>query len=769
MQFTYYLPIWAILLGIVITACITIYSYLKLNQSIRNLIRNSLISLRIIAITILLFCLLAPVFIEKKDVTPPTHLSILVDTSRSMELKDNYHGISDLSRMDQVNQLLFDESSTFLQNLKKTYKVHLYRFDSSLQEVSNGTTKLDVDGILTNINSAIRDTVQTWRGQPNAGIVLITDGAHNTSRLLVDDTVELGIPIYAVGVGSPLPPKDILISNVDVSPVTYTGHETIVRINIVQSGYTDESIRVTLRESSNNRLVDAVILPLTKDDENQSVTLDGQRILSGTQHIVELKLTPETEGNFQYQVKIPTLEDELTDANNDRTFSLKVVKAKLNVLYFEGRPRWDYTFLKRTLERDPDIETVFSVLSKKPLPESVLAQNDGYYPQDTPTQFSRFPNTREELSNYDVLILGDISSEHLNIGQQQAIIDFIEDSGKAIIFLPSQTALGTNGFRNMQLSSLLPIQIPVNGCQVKDVEFAVELTQTGMFHPILQLDDKFERNTEIWQNLPALNRSFNEFQLRAGATTLIRKKNGEPILIFQRVGLGKSLLFTTEGIWNWQFGVSSYKDEIYQTVYPRFWAQTIRWMAQQSDESQIYLTTDSPTYAQGDTVQIGIRVISNMMQPHTDVKIHLSVTTPSGSTFSLKTQSEKTSGQTHNTSNYTAKLKVEEKGTYKIRAFGVAGNVSMGEDEFDFFVHPQLVELETPQLNEPFLKELTEKTGGVYLTMDDAESLPKQIDFEQDSIFVDEKRDVWAHPFVLIAVVGLLGAEWFLRKRNGLI
>ncbi len=769
MQFTYYLPIWAIILGIIIAACITVYGYLIISQSIRNPLRNSLICLRIIAIAILLFCLLAPVIIEKKDVTPPSHLSILVDTSQSMQLEDNYHGKTDLSRMDQVNQLLFDESSSFLQNLKKTYKVHLYRFDSSIQEVSNDTTKLDAEGILTNINSAIRITSQTWRGQPNAGIVLITDGAHNTSRMVVDDTAELDIPIYAIGVGSPLPPKDILISSVDVPPVTYTGHETVVRINIVQSGYTDESIRVTLRESNNNRLVDAVMLPLTKENNNQSVLLDGQRILTGSQHRVELKLTPETEGNYQYQVKIPTLEGELTDANNDRTFSIKVVKAKLNVLYFEGRPRWEYAFLKRTLERDPDIETEFSILSKKPSPESLLAQNNGYYPQDTSTQLTRFPNTQEELSNYDVLILGDISYEHLNIGQQQAIIDFVEEKGKAVIFLPSQNALGTNGFRNMQLSRLLPIQIPANGCQVQDGEFAVELTQTGMFHPMLQLDEKLERNRELWQNLPALNRSFYGFQLRAGATTLIRKKNGQPILTFQRVGLGKSLIFTTEGIWNWHFGVNTYKDDTYQTVYPRFWAQAIRWMAQQSDESRIYLTTDSPTYAQGDTVLINIRTFSNMIKPQVDAKILMSVTTPDGTTFPLKTQSEITNVQTQNIGHYTAKLKVEEKGNYRIRAAGVVGNVPLGEDEINIFVHPQLVELQVPQLNEPLLKELTEKTAGVYLTMENAQSLPNQINFVQDAVFVDEKRDVWAHPLILIAVVGLLGVEWFLRKRNGLI
>ncbi|RKU20321.1 hypothetical protein C6501_00305 [Candidatus Poribacteria bacterium] len=686
-----------------------------------------------------------------------------------MQLKDNHAGKTETSRMSQVNQLLLDESSQFLETLESEYKVHLYRFDSVLHQEAITVENFEPKGTLTDIASAIRETAQVWRGQPNAGIVLLTDGAHNASRLSVEDITALNTPIYAIGVGSPQPPKDIQIQNIDVLPIAYTRHETVIRITIAQTGYTTESIRVSLRESGSNRLVDAAMLTFPQDSAEQSVTLDGQQTSKGTQHVVELKLTPETEGNFQYKIILPTLEGELTNANNEKTFSLKVVKAKLNVFYLEGRPRWEYAFLKRTLERDPNIEATFAVLSKKARADSVLARNDGYYPQNLKTELLQFPKTREQLFKYDVLILGDLSAEHLTVSQQQAIVDFVEQRGKAVIFLPSHSALGINGFRDTQLARILPIQIPVNGCQVQEAEFSLALTQAGRFHPMLQLTDNLERNTEIWQNLPALSRVFRGFQLRAGATTLIKKQNGEPVLIFQRVGLGKSLLLTAEGVWNWDFGVNAFKGTTYQTVYPRFWAQVLRWMSQQSDENQIYITTAAPTYAQGETVQINVRAYSHTLQPQNDAEIQLSVTSPSGSTFPLKTRTQATENQTNNTNNYTAQLKVEEKGTYKIRAVGQIGNIPLGEDEIDIHVHPQLIELETPQLNETLLKELTEQTGGVYLTMENAHMLPDKINNVQNPVFVDTERDLWAHPLILITIVGLLGTEWFFRKRIGLV
>ena len=150
--------------------------------------------------------------------------------------------------------------------------------------------------------------------------------------------------------------------------------------------------------------------------------------------------------------------------------------------------------MKRTLERDPDIEATCAILSRtegKPLSvRNVLDRLDGYYPQVIPvSETPTFPETFAELSKYDVLILGDLRAEHLTKTQQLAIVDFVERQGKPVIFLPSRNMLGVNGLGNTELASLLPIDIPKNGCRVEDTEFTVRLTQSGAFHPMLQLSE----------------------------------------------------------------------------------------------------------------------------------------------------------------------------------------------------------------------------------------------------------------------------------------
>lgn len=785
MRFTYFLPGWIVLLGIGVVIGITIFVYVRIARPLPPRYRLLLILLRIAAASILLGCLLAPVVMEKKDITPPTHLSILVDTSRSMQLVDAPMREIPVSRLNQVNQLLFDVPGQFLQSLQDKFDVHLYPFNTRLQqsvllaqEAGSPTPHLETDGALTDIGGAIREAAAAWKGQQTAGIVLFTDGAHNSGQFPLETITALEMPIYPVGVGSVEPPKDIQIQRVDYTPIAYTNHESIIRVSVAQTGYTGKTTQLSLREVERQNLVDAVTLTFTPSQ-------DANAVDAGTEQVVALKLTPQSEGNFQYTATLPTLDGELTAANNQKTFSIKVVKAKLNVFYLEGRPRWDYTFLKRTLERDPDIEATCAILSSHRLKQqpvgSLLKRLEGYYPQTLPiSETLRFPETLAELSKYDVLILGDLQVEHLTIAQQRAIVDFVETQGKPIIFLPSRNMLGANGVRNTELAQLLPIDIPSNGCRVEDTEFTGQLTQSGAFHPMLQLSDRQSTQTvqtatlggntvNLWRNMPAVPRFFSGFRLRGGATTLMENGEGAPILILQRAGLGKSLLIAAEGLWNWDFGVKAFKDKRYHTIYPRFWAQVLRWMATSTGDKNVYLTTDASTYATGDTVKVTAYLYSETYQPQAGATVQIEVVPPDGVPFQVNSRQQSAVGSSDMSNLYTAQFSLLQKGKYRIRATGRSGTLKLGEDQVDIYAHPQLAELENPQLNENLLKRLAGQTGGAYFPMANAASVPENIANVQNPIFVDAERELWAHPLVLIAVVGLLGAEWFLRKRVGLL
>ena len=134
MRFTYFWPGWAVVLGIGVVIGVTLLVYLRMAPPMHSRYRFLLVAMRICAASILLCCLLAPVIIEKKDITPPTHLSVLVDTSRSMQLIDAPTNAAAMSRLHQVNRLLFDTQGQFLQTLRDRFEVHLYPFDTGLHQ-----------------------------------------------------------------------------------------------------------------------------------------------------------------------------------------------------------------------------------------------------------------------------------------------------------------------------------------------------------------------------------------------------------------------------------------------------------------------------------------------------------------------------------------------------------------------------------------------------------------------------------------------------------
>ena len=230
-----------------------------------------------------------------------------------------------------------------------------------------------------------------------------------------------------------------------------------------------------------------------------------------------------------------------------------------------------------------------------------------------------------------------------------------------------------------------------------------------------------------------------------------------PIVIFQRSGLGKSLLIAAEGLWTWGF-----KDE--DDAYPRIWGGAIRWMATRTDAKKINLTTDLTTYSVGDEVQITVYAYDESYRPLTDAAFKIDVIPPDRKSFQVRTVAS-----SQITGAYTAQFEVNQRGNYQIQALGVEDFSSLGEDSTEIFVQSPLAEFESPQLNEQLLKQLAANTGGIYTPIVDVKSLPENIKDVEEKVFAIQERDLWDTPIILILVVILLGAEWFLRKHKGLV
>jgi hypothetical protein len=70
--------------------------------------------------------------------------------------------------------------------------------------------------------------------------------------------------------------------------------------------------------------------------------------------------------------------------------------------------------------------------------------------------------------------------------------------------------------------------------------------------------------------------------------------------------------------------------------------------------------------------------------------------------------------------------------------------------------------------NSDLLKRISAETGGKYYTPSQAQSLLDDLTYRQTPYSERVTKDLWDMPINFMLIVGLLSAEWFLRKREGL-
>ena len=110
---------------------------------------------------------------------------------------------------------------------------------------------------------------------------------------------------------------------------------------------------------------------------------------------------PKSVGDYTLTLDVPPQAEELLPDNNRLTAPISIREEKLRVLVVESVPRWEYRYLRNALSRDPGVE--LSCLLFHPGLGKVGGGNKDYIKQ--------FPPGLDELSQYDVVFLGDVGLE----------------------------------------------------------------------------------------------------------------------------------------------------------------------------------------------------------------------------------------------------------------------------------------------------------------------------------------------------------------------
>src|SRR5207237_10164805 len=135
----------------------------------------------------------------------------------------------------------------------------------------------------------------------------------------------------------------------------------------------------------------------------------------------ELQFKADEIGQLDLVVEAVKQAGEVDDEDNVRTAQLAVLDAKIAVLYVDGYPRWEYRYLKNEMIRDQTVDI-----------SCLLTSADPTFAQEGDRPIRRFPESIEEMMDYDVVLFGDVDPRQFSDAQLQLVADFVNRRGGGV-------------------------------------------------------------------------------------------------------------------------------------------------------------------------------------------------------------------------------------------------------------------------------------------------------------------------------------------------
>ncbi|HEX3183719.1 MAG TPA: glutamine amidotransferase [Pyrinomonadaceae bacterium] len=733
-----------LVLIILLAAAFIYFVYLRPRIRLSRRTTATLIALRLALLTVLVTLLLRPVVVVSSVIPRSSYVAILVDDSVSMKLHDMPDGNS---RIDNVKQTFLSTGpNSFLNRLDDKFKTSLYGFSGAVSRLK-GADDLFAEGRSSDLTGALDETIKRSSGMPLSAVVLATDGASNVPRDLAATLRELrarDIPVFTVGVGNTARPVDAELTRINMPRRVLVGSRVNIETYVGLSGYQATKVLLGVRE------------------DGRAIKTEEFNLRGNDTQAVNLEITPTTPGIHRYTVEVTPLDGELTIENNKQDALVEVISGPLRLLHVEGEPRWELGKIRETL-----------ALNEKNI-VLVSLQRTGenkFYRQGIGSEgelATGFPLTEEELFSYDGLVIGSVEAGFFTADQLRAIEAFVARRGGGLLAIGGRLAFDGGKYKGTTIEDLLPVSLtggPPDDANSFAAVYKPVLTGAGQTHPITRLQDDRGANQKAWNELPPISVSEVLANVKPGASVLLEARRVEgagsqsaPLLVQQRYGRGQTLALTASDTWRWRMRMDS-KNNAHET----FWRQMLRYVVSATPQ-QIEIGSERDVYAMDDTVNIVADIRDKRYNPVSDAHATARVTKPSGAIVDVPL----TFTTLNSVNTYAGQFKADELGEHRIELTGTSAGLGTLNAKSSVLVSDLNREYYSAAQNSDLLKRISAETGGKYYTPAEAQSLLDDLVYRQTPYSERVTKDLWDMPINFLLIVGLLSAEWFLRKREGL-
>ena len=723
---------WTIGLSATLVAMVAAVAFTSWRRSGHAAAPGLLELLRVVIAGVVAVLINQPEWVEQYRPDEKPTVVVLHDGSRSMDTQDviltgsTAMAVGPRTRREAVASLAEE----------RFWKPIAERFEVVIESLSQSPP-----GTATDLAEPLRTALERFAAL--RAVVLASDGDWNKGGPPLEAAQALRlaqVPVFAVAVGSPTKLPDLDLVSLDCPTMGVAGKPVRVPFTLVSSLPTERVVTATLATSGGESIAKEVRIPA------MATVSDW------------IYWTPPAVGDYSLTLSIPVGQGELLADNNVRQAPIAIRQEQLKVLVIESVPRWEYRYLRNALARDPGVEV--SCLLFQPGLSKRGGGNKGYIPT--------FPAGLDELSQYDVVFLGDVGvgGGQLTDEDCRLLKGLVEYQASGLVFMPGWRGEQAS-LADTPLEELCPVVVdPARpDGTAADGPRRLVLTEAGRKSLLTKLADGGAENLAVWESLPGGQWYGPVLRAKAGSEVLAVHEDAAneygriPLLVTRTFGAGKVLYMATDGAWRWRKGVED-------KYHYRFWGQVVRWMAYRrnmakGERMNLSFAPEQPQL--GQALALDARVAEAGGEPLTRGEVAARIQAPSGAVETVRFVPPGGDGEW---GVFAAGFTPSEPGKHAV-------TLSCREtgDTLDasFFVQGSTAEGLGRAARPEVLAEIAQVTRGRVVRPEEIAGLVEALAALPDPPAAVRRLQLWSHPVVAAMLVGLLGLFWIGRKRQGLV
>ena len=620
------------------------------------------------------------------------------------------------------------------------------------------TLEIAATNMISDLATGIEEGVVSDTSKENLHVVLFSDGQHNIdgasplqmARLFKDR----GVAIHAVGLGTVVPARDLAVLKTEAPGSVYPDARLTGQVILHDGMPPGKPFKVRIEHKGRvvwqqDFVTNQKLRKIPFDFPIKEIVTAEQAAQSRDIRYANLPLA--------FNIVVPPIEGEMKNDNNVGILRVNVVTQKPRILVLDGRPRWEFRYLRNLLERDNRWEANI-VLCDWAGDRPILGpRGDGA---------GRFPARRELLFQYQLIVLGDVPPSVFTVGEMQWIRDYVQFNGGGLICIDGRMERLASFVNPLTpLTDLFPVRF-FGDRALSSMKMRVRFRSAGGAQAPLMLAANTADNLTIWNDLPG-PRWAAVTEALPGAETLLEIVNGNsvvPGLVFRRFGAGRVLYSAFDETWRWRFNIG---DRHHQ----RYWNQVAKWSMEPPfavQDAYIAMDSGSTTYDVGDTAEIRVRIMNPelarkfQLQPNLKPEAILLRDGRVFGTFPLEADPE--------SFTYRARSAPLEPGDYEVRVRlpGVPDGIIKASTAFTVATNP-FGELGRLHCDELLLRQVASDSGGDYYREEEMRRLIETLGPASNRREIVEEIVLWQSYWWFVPIMLLLTTEWILRRVKGMV